>query len=118
MKAYKYFLYRNKKEENENWRNMGSHIPYLELKSNWKIKVIPPFSGVAVRFLILDINTNKYISVYLDTNEALGMFGGDIYWEIYPNKYSENSRFSLNDVDAMIKAIQESFNAGYGIYDK
>jgi hypothetical protein len=48
----------------------------------------------------------KEVSVYLDTNGALGYFEGP-YWEIYP--YEEDTcRIPMEDTKLLIEKIQEA----------
>lgn len=88
------------------WQKWCKEIPSLKFNPEWEIKVIPPFAGAVVRFIVS--KDNKTVSVYLDCYENLGFFGGP-HWEIYPDKFGDNSRFAMNDTEALITAIEESF---------
>lgn len=80
-------------------------IPYLSFPSNWKIKAIPPFAGAIIRYKIINSH-GAVVSVYLDCYEVLGVFGGP-HWEIYPDINGENTRFAINDTEALLKAIKK-----------
>ena len=84
-------------------------IPYIKFPSDWEIKISPPFGGATVRFRVR--KGDAEISIYLDCYDRLGSMGVP-YWEIYPNAEGEPSRFNLNDVDDLLKAIQESIDSG------
>lgn len=54
--------------------------------------------------------TERPISVYLDTQNALGVWmdergNPEPYWELYPDVDDENSRFALDDVEGLTAAI-------------
>ena len=64
-------------------------------------KIIPPFAGAIVRFMI--DKGDKHVSVYLDCYDNLGCFGSP-YWEIYP--YEEDVyRTSMENVDDLMLRI-------------
>lgn len=111
MKAYKPRPYnRNDKEHSENWISLIGKIGYFKLEPNWSIKVIPPFGGAAARFVIQEDDTQHTVSVYLDTSQQLGYFGGEIYWEIHPDEHDDCSRFELINTSDMMAAIKASFD--------
>jgi len=88
-------------EKHEEWRRWCEEIPELQFPSSWNVKIIPPFGGAMVRFII-----NEKISVYLDCYDALG-FMGEPYWEIYP--YCDDTwRCPMNDTDDLIAHIDEA----------
>ena len=79
-------------EKREEWRRWCEEIPELQFPSSWNVKIIPPFGGAMVRFII-----NEKISVYLDCYDSLG-FMGEPYWEIYP--YCDDTwRCPMNNTD-------------------
>ena len=98
-------------------RDLINKIPFIELKPDWMIQVIFPFCGAAARFKIkLKSNENCYVSVYLDTTCTLGTFQDDAgnlipHWEIYPDSEGDNARFAMEDVTALIEAINSSLMA-------
>jgi len=93
------------RESMEGWREV--EVPYITLDPSWKISVIPPFNGAAARFLIGHKNDEDvYVSVYLDTCEALGC-SEDVYWETYPVDGCVH-RCSLENVEELKKTIRKS----------
>lgn len=93
-------------EKEENWREWCQKIPYIKFKKEWNIKLIPPFAGAMVRFLI-EMN-NKNVSVYLDCYDGLGYFG-EPYWEVY-HVDDYVGRVAMNDVDGLMALIETSLN--------
>ena len=104
------------------WHKWVEEIPALNFPSDWDVKIIPPFNGAIVRFLVND----KY-SVYLDCYNVLGFFEGP-YWEIHPDEDGETYRCAMNDTESLInklkklikedkyfKAVVESFEDGIKI---
>jgi len=79
-------------------------IPFFSLPEDFMIQVIPPFNGAVVRFRIAHKNSpNKYISVYLDCYDLLGIFG-EPYWEAYPIG-EDVHRVPLKDINELIEII-------------
>ena len=88
-------------------------VKYLRFPKSMEIAVIAPYPYAEIRFLARLRGTSVTgVSVYLDTQSALGSVGGEHYWEIYPNAAEENQRFSLGSEPAMIKAIKKALKAG------
>lgn len=88
------------------YRKWCDKIPYIKFDPGWEVKVIPPFGGAVVRFLV-NYKGNQ-VSVYLDCYEMLGCMGQP-YWEMYP--YEEDvKRFYLNETDELINCIREELN--------
>lgn len=86
-----------------------SKIPPLHFKTEWDVRIIPPFGGAMMRFTV-DHN-GKHVSVYCDFFQNLGCFRGP-YWEMYPRSYKWNGepytdvmRFALNDTESLIANI-------------
>jgi len=77
--------------------------PHIKFPTGWEVQIIPPFSGALIRFRVNDV-----VSVYLDVYDLLG-FEGEPYWEICPHK-GDVYRCAMNNVDDLIKSIQESLN--------
>lgn len=100
MLVYKY----DQIMESQKWRN---EIPYLQFPIDYKVKIIPPFGGAVVRFLIE--KNGKKVSVYLDCYNKLGCYG-EPYWEIYPHE-EDVFRCDMNDTDSLMKAIEQSLSA-------
>lgn len=83
-------------------------LPYINFKSHWNVKVIPPFAGAVIRFLVS--YGDREVSVYMDGYNILGFYYNDDdikepYWEIYPTLYDDTERFALNDVKGLIEGI-------------
>lgn len=95
---------RRSREFVEDWRKLSASVPFITLDAGWQIAIIPPFAGAAARFLVRDGDAG--VSVYLDTNEALGC-SDVVYWEVYPDGSGENGRCALEDGDALLTMIRE-----------
>lgn len=97
------------------WHERCKTLPWITFPGSWQVKIIPPSTGATVRFLAK--KDNKEVSIYCDYDHALGYFGVDMnvpepYWEIYPDRYGDTSRFALNDVEALLGAIALSLDEG------
>ena len=95
---------RYKLEDKEEWMKWVKEIPELTFPSDWRVKVIPPFSGAIVRFRVL--KGDKSVSVYLDCYDSLGCFGSP-YWEIYPYE-DDTYRCGINETQDLMRAIEKS----------
>jgi hypothetical protein len=94
------------------YRKWANDIPALDFKPEWLVKVIPPFAGAVVRFIVtLKENPKASVSVYLDCYDQLGIMGMKPHWEIYPNATDDNERFWMNDTNELLAAISESLTA-------
>jgi hypothetical protein len=92
-------------EHNQDWRGWIKKIPELSFPADWKIKIIPPFAGAMVRFMVTT-KAGGCTSVYLDCFDELG-FMGEPYWEVYP--YGEDTyRCLMNETTKLIRAIKHS----------
>lgn len=85
-------------------------IPYINFPDKYEIKIIPPFRGAIVRFIVQireqpELGTR---SVYLDCYDRLGHFG-EPYWELYPCAGEDVYRCRMDDVQALLEAIEESY---------
>jgi len=89
--------------EVDKWIN---EIPFIKFPSDWEIKVIPPFAGAVIRFMVK--KGDAYVSVYLDCYDFLGCCGQP-YWEVYPYN-NDVYRCALNETDKLLQAIQESID--------
>lgn len=87
-------------------RGWGRRIPFLDFPEGWKIKVIPPFGGAVIRFLVSE-DGESWVSIYMDGYENLGYFGGEPYWEVYPVD-GDVGRVELDETDALLEMIGES----------
>lgn len=89
-------------------RDCRDQMPALQFPSDWRVKIIPPFGGVLIRFTVE--GPRDWISVYLDACEALGSMG-EPYWEMYPNPEGDAERFLLNETTELFAAIQRALDA-------
>lgn len=94
-------------EEKYEYRKWCDEIPFLNFNKEWSVKVIPPFAGAIVRFVVKKKRGKKQVSVYMDAYDRLGIFG-EPHWEIYPDAEGNNTRFKLNDTKNLLKAIKKS----------
>jgi hypothetical protein len=102
-------------ENVENWRDIFGAIsktPGIKFDSHWNVFMIPPFAGAVARFIVVDGPAT--VSVYLDWFERLGMFGGEPYYEIYPDAEDDNRRFGIWETEDMVKAIRNSLEVQLG----
>lgn len=81
-------------------------FPFLAFPAGYEICPMFPCVGAAARFRIRKTGGKEEISVYLDTKEVLGFYGGVPYWEAYPIG-ENNERFSLDDTESLISSIIE-----------
>jgi len=80
-------------------------IPVIKFPRSWSVKIIPPFGGAVVRFLITKSEDAKNrVSVYLDCYDMLG-FWGKPYWEVYPSYNNDTFRCDMLDTKKLIDAI-------------
>lgn len=84
------------------WKNWCKRIPFLKFPPDWAVRIVPPFAGAIVRFEVE--KAGKYISVYLDGFNMLGMWNGP-YWEAYPIN-SDTYRVDMKDTEKLIDAIR------------
>jgi len=94
-------------EHNENWNKIIPEIPTLKFKQEWDVKIIPPFAGAIIRFMIFKEGV-QVCSVYLDWYDRLGMCG-EPYYELYPFE-NDVKRYSLNETEELLKDIEDLFN--------
>lgn len=95
-------------EAKEGWSNFSGHtMPAISFPSEWLIKIIPPFGGAMVRFLVaLPSGTEK--SIYFDAHDALG-YVGQPYWEVYPYR-GDVGRCLMGEVDRLLEMIADENN--------
>ena len=99
---------RREVERQYEWMKWVEEIPFIPFKEDWVVKVIPPFTGAVVRFLVKkksDSDENR-ISVYLDCYEELGVFG-EPYWEICPHT-DDVYRVKMNNIDELVSEIENA----------
>lgn len=104
-------LERYKVEEDQKWRAEINRIPFLTFRSDWQVRVIPPFGDAVIRFqVILPSGTLK--SIYMDSRHSLGIWGDlnnpqpDPYWEVYPYK-GDVGRCDVADTIMLMEMIQD-----------
>ena len=95
---------RSKIEHEEEWRTWIDKIPAIQFDADWQVKVIPPFSGAMVRFLIL--KGGKQASIYLDCYDVLGCVGHP-YWEVYPVD-DDVGRCDIDDIEQLLVLIRRA----------
>lgn len=92
-------------EEMQKWREEIDFIPFIQFPSDWKIQIIPAFGDAVVRFRVkLPCDIEK--SIYLDSRESLGYYGGP-YWEVYPFR-EDVGRCKRSDVDGLLAMIADT----------
>lgn len=94
-------LARCKIESLEKWRENALVIPFIQFKPEWEIKIIPPFTGAMIRFIVK--YNDKTVSVYLDFFDNLGCYG-EPYWEVFP-VHDDTARHKMNDVSGLLESI-------------
>lgn len=93
---------------------VGSNPTTPCFKEEWDVKIIPPFAGAIIRFVVR--HKNKIVSVYFDGYSNLGFVydeqGQPIpYWEAYPIN-SDIMRYELGEENTMLKDIEDELNSG------
>ena len=106
MKTFEELVKRNEVEQLMEYRKWTKEIPQLQFNSEWRVKVIPPFGGAIVRFIVE--NNGKEISVYLDCYDELGCYG-EPYWEMSPFK-GDTYRCDMNDTGTLLRMIKIELN--------
>ena len=94
-------------EEEEKWTDWTNKIPALQFPEAWSIRIIPPYCGAMVRFIV-----NDTVSVYLDVYENLGFFGGQPYWEVHPYQ-DDIYRIAMDDTHELIERIPHILSGEY-----
>lgn len=112
---------RYKVEAEEDWRGWCKKAPWLQFPPELEVKVIPPFAGAMARFMVRFPDSENHVSVYWDTQEAIGFMGGEPYWEVYPVKIQDlddgdqydTARFKMGEEPQMMVAIIRSLMGEY-----
>jgi hypothetical protein len=110
---------RHEIERKEDWLTWLDRIPSLpinKLPQDCEIKIIPPFRGAIVRFHITK-GDDIFISAYLDVFSRLGACPAP-YWEVYPVGEDVVGRVDMNDIEGLIKMINESYEEQDGNKNK
>lgn len=102
-------LKRYKVEQEQDWKGEIARIPWLYFRSDWQVRIIPPFGDAVVRFqVILPSGTLK--SIYMDSRNSLGIWGNgntaEPYWEVYPYR-GDVGRCDLADTIMLMEMIQD-----------
>jgi hypothetical protein len=105
--AYKDTIKRFEVESLEKWKDIIDEVPSLRFKSEWDVKIIPPFSGAVARFFILK-DGKQVCSVYLDWHDRLASVGQP-YYELYPFE-DDAKRYLLNEIDELMSDIDKLFS--------
>jgi len=94
-------------EDKERWLDWVENIPAIQFPPNWLVRVIPPFGGAMVRFIVgVPANEDVRVSVYLDVFGILGYYEGP-YWEVYPFD-DDVARCGINDTGGLVENITRS----------
>ena len=101
----------SKYENLQECKKWGSIIPALHFEKEWDVKIIPPFAGAIIRFVI-DYN-GKHVSVYFDAYSELGwMYDKDEqpipYFEYYDGV--DTHRYYLDESEQMMNDIRNFLN--------
>ena len=92
------------------WEKWTKEIPYINFPERFEVKIIPPFTGAVIRFLVRDKEyPSVNVSVYLDCYEILGIYGSP-YWEIYPYIDGDTYRCGINEIDELLQVITKSID--------
>ena len=102
--AFEKTVARLKIEGEEDWLTWRDKIPAIQFDADWQVKVIPPFSGAMVRFLIL--KGSKQASIYLDCYDVLARVGHP-YWEVYPVA-DDVGRCDIDDIEQLLVLIRRA----------
>lgn len=97
-------------EQEQDWKGEIVRIPWLHFRGDWQVRIIPPFGDAVVRFQVV-LPSGMLKSVYMDSRNSLGYWGGDIdtpepYWEVFPYK-NDVGRCDLADTIMLMEMIQD-----------
>ena len=95
--------------ESRKWMN---EIPLIRFPSDWKIRFVPPFGGLVVRFHVVlpGMRDEDRISIYLDCYDKAGCMGAP-YWEVYPYQ-GDCGRCWINETDKLLEMIADRSETG------
>ena len=102
----------SKVEQMHDFRGWSHKLPAFHFDKEWDVKIIPPFSGAVIRFVI-DYN-GKHVSVYFDAYSELGWMYDDNeepipYFEYYDGE--ETHRYWLDESEQMMNDIRNFLNS-------
>lgn len=95
----------DKVSKEKKWNDYFDKIPFFKLPDGYEISIKPPIVMADARFIVKRPN-GQTRSVYLDLHCNLGYFDGP-HWEVYPDKYGDNSRVALDDMEGLVKLLTE-----------
>ncbi|MDR6664011.1 hypothetical protein [Rhizobium sp. 1399] len=95
-------------ERKERWQEIASSMPYVPVRGDWKVRILPPTMGAIARFHVM--RGEAHVSVYYDEYCRLGG-RDDGYWEISPDIDGNNARFGRDDANELGAAIEMSLVA-------
>lgn len=101
----------SKVEQMHDFRGWARKLPAFHFDKEWDVKIIPPFAGAIIRFVI-DYN-EKHVSVYFDAYSELGwMCDNDEqpipYFEYYDSV--DTHRYYLDESEQMMNDIRNFLN--------
>lgn len=93
--------------EYHRWAN---EIPPIQFAPEWKVRIVPPFGLVLVRFYVE--YKGKEVSVFLDGYDLAGTINplkDKPYWEVYPSFHKGMPcRVPMDKTDDLITVIHDS----------
>jgi len=98
-------------EQEQDWKGEIVRIPWLHFRSNWQVRIIPPFADAVIRFQVI-LPSGMLKSVFMDSRNSLGVWWGadqntpEPYWEVYPYK-NDVGRCDLADTIMLMEMIQD-----------
>lgn len=99
----------DKLQEARKWKK---ELPVFHFEKEWDVKIIPPFGGAIIRFLIN--HNDKFVSVYFDAYSDLGWVYDENqnpipYFEYYDGK--DCYRYLMNESEKMMEDIKNFLNS-------
>lgn len=91
------------------WEKWKYEIPFIKFPDNFLVRIIPPFSGAIVRFLVATEDKDGDVSIYLDCYDVLGCYG-EPYWEVYGSNDRDVRRCEMKDTSTLINLISDSLD--------
>lgn len=100
---------RLKAESEENWREWSNKMEFIDFKDEWKIRIVPPFTGAMVRFQITTEDIDGSVSVYLDCHSNLGVTKNP-YWEVYNYEEPPERILYEEGTEKLLELIEDKLN--------